>query len=88
MRCGVRRAPFITAAVMVGLLIAAGLLHRPLCSSGWTQSTSPAAGLDEHMMRVRKQGDLRPMADDRSAMAELRTILAPRTLAAPLRETA
>jgi XRE family aerobic/anaerobic benzoate catabolism transcriptional regulator len=25
--------------------------------------------------RVRRQGDLRPMADDRSAMAELRTIL-------------
>jgi XRE family aerobic/anaerobic benzoate catabolism transcriptional regulator len=24
---------------------------------------------------VRRQGDLRPMADDRSAMAELRTIL-------------
>jgi XRE family aerobic/anaerobic benzoate catabolism transcriptional regulator len=30
---------------------------------------------EEHMARVRKQGDLRPMADDRSAMAELRTIL-------------
>jgi XRE family aerobic/anaerobic benzoate catabolism transcriptional regulator len=30
---------------------------------------------DEHMARVRRQGDLRPMADDRSAMAELRTIL-------------
>ena len=30
---------------------------------------------EEHMSRVRKQGDLRPMADDRSAMAELRTIL-------------
>jgi XRE family transcriptional regulator, aerobic/anaerobic benzoate catabolism transcriptional regulator len=27
------------------------------------------------MARVRGQGDLRPMADDRSAMAELRTIL-------------
>jgi XRE family aerobic/anaerobic benzoate catabolism transcriptional regulator len=27
------------------------------------------------MARVRKQGDLRPMADDRSAMAELRNIL-------------
>src|SRR5271155_3960354 len=32
----------------------------------------------EHMMRVRKQGDLRPMADDRSAMAELRNILVSR----------
>ena len=30
---------------------------------------------EEHMVRVRKQGDLRPMADDRSAMAELRNIL-------------
>jgi XRE family aerobic/anaerobic benzoate catabolism transcriptional regulator len=30
---------------------------------------------DEHMARVRGQGDLRPMADDRSAMSELRTIL-------------
>ena len=26
---------------------------------------------EEHMSRVRRQGDLRPMADDRSAMAEL-----------------
>ncbi|WP_315722506.1 MULTISPECIES: helix-turn-helix transcriptional regulator [unclassified Bradyrhizobium] len=33
---------------------------------------------EEHMGRVRKQGDLRPMADDRSAMAELRNILASR----------
>lgn len=30
---------------------------------------------EEHMARVRHQGDLRPMADDRSAMAELRNIL-------------
>jgi XRE family transcriptional regulator, aerobic/anaerobic benzoate catabolism transcriptional regulator len=30
---------------------------------------------EEHMARVRGQGDLRPMADDRSAMSELRTIL-------------
>ncbi len=30
---------------------------------------------EDHMARVRGQGDLRPMADDRSAMAELRTIL-------------
>jgi XRE family aerobic/anaerobic benzoate catabolism transcriptional regulator len=30
---------------------------------------------EEHMTRVRAQGDLRPMADDRSAMNELRTIL-------------
>jgi XRE family aerobic/anaerobic benzoate catabolism transcriptional regulator len=30
---------------------------------------------EEHMARVRGQGDLRPMADDSSAMQELRTIL-------------
>src|ERR1700758_176161 len=30
---------------------------------------------EEHMARVRRQGDLRPMADDRSAMEEVRTIL-------------
>src|SRR6202047_568956 len=30
---------------------------------------------EEHMAHVRGQGDLRPMADDRSAMTELRTIL-------------
>src|ERR1700759_4776893 len=30
---------------------------------------------EEHMARVRGQGDLRPMADHRSAMAELRNIL-------------
>lgn len=33
------------------------------------------AAPEEHMVRVRLQGDLRPMADDRSAMAELRNIL-------------
>jgi XRE family aerobic/anaerobic benzoate catabolism transcriptional regulator len=33
---------------------------------------------EEHMGRVRRQGDLRPMADDRSAMAELRNILVSR----------
>src|ERR1700759_971119 len=33
---------------------------------------------EEHMARVRGQGDLRPMADDRSSMAELRNILVSR----------
>jgi XRE family aerobic/anaerobic benzoate catabolism transcriptional regulator len=32
----------------------------------------------EHMSRVREQGDLRPMADDKAAMAELMTILSSR----------
>ena len=33
----------------------------------------------QHMMRVRAQGDTRPMGNDRAAMAELETILASRT---------
>ena len=33
---------------------------------------------DEHMSRVRQQGDLRPMANDRAAMEELVTILSSR----------
>ncbi len=33
---------------------------------------------EEHMRRVRDQGDLRPMGDDRSAMQELRAILVSR----------
>jgi XRE family aerobic/anaerobic benzoate catabolism transcriptional regulator len=36
------------------------------------------AAPEEHMARVRQQGDLRPMADDRAAMAELRAILTSR----------
>jgi XRE family aerobic/anaerobic benzoate catabolism transcriptional regulator len=36
------------------------------------------AKAEEHMRRVRQQGDLRPMGDDRSAMQELRAILASR----------
>lgn len=34
---------------------------------------------EEHMERVRAQGDLRPMADNKEAMADLRRILAVRT---------
>jgi XRE family aerobic/anaerobic benzoate catabolism transcriptional regulator len=40
----------------------------------WVEA-SPA----EHMGRVRKQGDLRPMGDDKAAMSELITILSSRT---------
>jgi XRE family aerobic/anaerobic benzoate catabolism transcriptional regulator len=36
------------------------------------------AAPEEHMARVRQQGDLRPMADDRAAMHELRAILSSR----------
>jgi len=36
------------------------------------------ASPEEHMSRVRRQGDLRPMANERAAMDELRTILSSR----------
>jgi XRE family transcriptional regulator, aerobic/anaerobic benzoate catabolism transcriptional regulator len=36
------------------------------------------ASPEEHMARVRQQGDLRPMANERAAMDELRTILSSR----------
>ncbi|MGE0725622.1 MAG: helix-turn-helix transcriptional regulator [Alphaproteobacteria bacterium] len=39
----------------------------------WLKATA-----EEHMARVRAQGDRRPMADDRAAMTELKTILAHR----------
>lgn len=55
-----------------------GIVSEPLtfdlilssCFTVWLRAEP-----EEHMMRVRRQGDLRPMADDRSAMQELRTIL-------------
>jgi XRE family aerobic/anaerobic benzoate catabolism transcriptional regulator len=55
-----------------------GIVAEPLtfdlvlssCFTIWLKA-SP----EEHMQRVRDQGDLRPMRDDRSAMQELRTIL-------------
>jgi len=55
-----------------------GIVAEPLtfdlvlssCFTIWLKA-SP----EEHMQRVRDQGDLRPMRDDRSAMQELRAIL-------------
>ncbi|HWM83481.1 MAG TPA: helix-turn-helix transcriptional regulator [Pseudolabrys sp.] len=55
-----------------------GIVAEPLtfdlvlssCFAIWLKA-SP----EEHMQRVRDQGDLRPMRDDRSAMQELRAIL-------------
>lgn len=44
------------------------------CFTVWIRA-SP----DEHMQRVRAQGDLRPMADNKEAMVDLRRILAART---------
>ena len=56
----------------------AGIVSEPLTFDLILQSFYTIwlkARPEEHMARVRGQGDLRPMADDRSAMAELRTIL-------------
>jgi XRE family aerobic/anaerobic benzoate catabolism transcriptional regulator len=44
------------------------------CFTVWLKA-SP----EEHMQRVQAQGDLRPMADNKEAMADLRRILAART---------
>ncbi|MBV9519189.1 MAG: helix-turn-helix transcriptional regulator [Hyphomicrobiales bacterium] len=48
-------------------------LLRSSCFTVWIKA-KPV----EHMSRVREQGDLRPMADDKAAMAELMTILSSR----------
>ncbi|MBV8765686.1 MAG: helix-turn-helix transcriptional regulator [Hyphomicrobiales bacterium] len=48
-------------------------LLRSSCFTVWVKA-KPA----EHMSRVREQGDLRPMADGKAAMAELMTILSSR----------
>lgn len=63
---------------MIVLATGGGIVSEPLTfdlvlSSFYTVWLK--AKPEEHMARVRKQGDLRPMADDRSAMQELRTIL-------------
>ena len=66
-----RRGPMILATG--GGIVAEALTFDKLLSSFFTIwiKTSPA----EHMARVRRQGDLRPMAKDRAAMEELTTIL-------------
>lgn len=63
---------------LIVLATGGGIVSEPLTfdlvlSSFYTVWLQAAP--EEHMSRVRKQGDLRPMADDRSAMQELRTIL-------------
>lgn len=68
----------VTRKEMMVLATGGGIVSEPLTfdlvlSSFYTIWLK--ARPEEHMTRVRLQGDLRPMADDRSAMAELRTIL-------------
>jgi XRE family transcriptional regulator, aerobic/anaerobic benzoate catabolism transcriptional regulator len=66
-----RREPMVLATG--GGIVSEPLTFDLILSSFYTIWVK--AEPEEHMARVRGQGDLRPMADDRSAMAELRTIL-------------
>ena len=69
-----RRDPMILATG--GGIVSEPVTFELLLSSFFTMwiKTSP----EEHMARVRRQGDLRPMANERGAMDELRTILSSR----------
>jgi XRE family aerobic/anaerobic benzoate catabolism transcriptional regulator len=69
-----RRAPVVLATG--GGIVSEPLTFDLILSSFYTVWLK--AEPEEHMARVRGQGDLRPMADDRSAMAELRNILVSR----------
>jgi XRE family aerobic/anaerobic benzoate catabolism transcriptional regulator len=66
-----RPGPMILATG--GGIVAEPLTFDLLLSSFFTVWLKAAP--EEHMARVRQQGDLRPMADDRAAMQELRAIL-------------
>ena len=66
-----RPGPMIVATG--GGLVAEPLTFELLLSAFFTVRL--LASPEEHMERVRGQGDLRPMADDRAAMRELRAIL-------------
>jgi XRE family transcriptional regulator, aerobic/anaerobic benzoate catabolism transcriptional regulator len=69
-----RREPMILATG--GGIVSEPATFELLVSSFFTiwLKASP----EEHMARVRQQGDLRPMANERAAMDELRTILSTR----------
>ena len=66
-----RPGPMIVATG--GGIVAEPLTFDLLLASFFTVWLKAAP--EEHMARVRQQGDLRPMADDRAAMQELRAIL-------------
>jgi XRE family aerobic/anaerobic benzoate catabolism transcriptional regulator len=71
-----RPGPMILATG--GGIVAESVTFEKLLSSFSTIWIKAAPA--EHMARVRRQGDLRPMARDRAAMDELTTILASREL--------
>jgi len=70
-----QRYPTFVMATGGSLVSEPGTFERLLssCFTVWIK-TSP----QEHMQRVRAQGDMRPMAENRDAMADLRRILAER----------
>ena len=59
-----------------GAIVAAGPLYDRLLAMSWTVWLQ--ASPEDHMNRVVAQGDLRPMAGNRTAMNDLRSILAAR----------
>ena len=69
-----RPGPMILATG--GGIVAEPLTFNMLLTSFFTVWIKAAP--EEHMSRVRQQGDLRPMGNDRTAMAELVTILSSR----------
>jgi XRE family aerobic/anaerobic benzoate catabolism transcriptional regulator len=69
-----RRDPVILATG--GGIVSEAVTFELLLSSFFTMWIK--ASPEEHMARVRRQGDLRPMANERGAMDELRTILSSR----------
>jgi XRE family transcriptional regulator, aerobic/anaerobic benzoate catabolism transcriptional regulator len=69
-----RREPMILATG--GGIVSEPTTFELLVSSFFTIWLKAAP--EEHMARVRQQGDLRPMANERAAMDELRTILSTR----------
>jgi len=73
-RINTRRGPLILA--VGGGIVSERVTFELLLSSFFTVWVK--ASPEEHMARVRQQGDLRPMANDDAAMDELRTILSNR----------
>jgi XRE family transcriptional regulator, aerobic/anaerobic benzoate catabolism transcriptional regulator len=59
-----------------GSIVSEAMTYDLLLSSFFTIWVRAMPG--EHMRRVRAQGDLRPMGNDKAAMAELVTILSSR----------
>lgn len=59
-----------------GAIVSAGSLFDHLLQSSWTVWLE--ASPEDHMRRVMAQGDLRPMAGNRTAMDDLKSILAAR----------